>query len=133
MIKNFYSLDEEKYLVMSGKARVKPTKEASLLGLIVSFFFLIIGFAIIPIFGPFGVIWLIFVILILVYYALNAFSEEGLALEEIQFKQTGKRDEIDDLEEKLRKLARLREEGLLTEEEYQRKREEVIRGSSSQH
>jgi biopolymer transport protein ExbB/TolQ len=133
MIKNFYSLDEEKYLVMSGKARVKPTKEASLLGLIVSFFFLIIGFAIIPIFGPFGVIWLIFVILILVYYALNAFSEEGLALEEIQFEQTGKRDEIDDLEEKLRKLARLREEGLLTEEEYQRKREEVIRGSSSQH
>lgn len=115
---------------MAGKARVKPTKEASLLGLIVSFFFLIIGFAVLPVFGLFGVIWLIFVILILVYYAFNAFSEEGLALEEIRFEQTGRRDEIDDLEEKLRKLARLREEGLLNEEEYQRKREEVIRGSS---
>lgn len=118
---------------MSGKARVKPTKEASLFGLFACLFFIAIGIVIIPLFGPFAIIWLIFVIIIItVFYAYNLFSEEGLALEEVQFDQTEtiKKDEIDLLEEKLRKLAKLREEGLLTEEEYRKKREEVIRGSS---
>jgi hypothetical protein len=96
--------------------------------------FVLIGlFFVIPMAGLFGVVWTLFALIGVGSSAYNFFSEEGLSSYEINV-ESDHRDEYqyqqskpeDDFETKLRKLNRLKEDGLLTEEEYQKKRTEII-------
>lgn len=118
---------------MPKRIRVKPSKPASLLGMIVGLIFVLIGFVmVIPAAGLFGVFWTLVAIAMTVFQAYNFFGDDGVASWEIE--DEGYFEERDrppaaghDFEIKLRKLHRLKEDGLITEEEFLKKREEILR------
>lgn len=120
---------------MPKRIRFKPSKPSSLLGMIVGIVFVFLGVTMaIPDFGVFGVFWTLIAIGITGYHAYNFFGEKGVASWEIDidngFKEVDKgfREENNgDFEIRLRKLNRLKEEGLITEEEFRKKREEILR------
>lgn len=115
--------------------RVKPSKPASLFGMIVGIVFVLIGlFIVIPSAGMFGVFWTMIAVGITGFQAYNFFGDKGVASWEIDI-DNGANAETNnqstsvsgDFETRLRKLNRLKEDGLITEEEFQKKREEILR------
>jgi hypothetical protein len=115
--------------------KVKPSKPASLFGMIVGIVFVFIGlFVAIPSAGIFGVFWTLIAVGITGFQAYNFFGGKGVASWEIDI-DTGANAETNnqstsvsgDFETRLRKLNRLKEDGLITEEEFKKKREEILR------
>lgn len=117
---------------MFRKIKVKPGKQQSLLGFFIGIVFVFIGIMIvIPTFGLFGLFWTIIALTIAVSNGYNAFSEKGISSWEVSIDSTDSTNSLrkssnTDFEEKLRKLQRLKEDGLLSEKEFQRKREEIL-------
>jgi len=114
--------------------RVKPGKSVSLFGMIVGIIFVFIGlFVAIPGFGVFGVFWTLIAAGITAYQAYNFFGDKGVASWEIDM-DNGYNEEKNvqstpvsgDFETRLRKLNKLKEDGLITEEEFLKKREEIM-------
>ena len=103
---------------MSYRMGIRPSKPAAAVGLAAGVVFLLLGVAVvIPVFGTFGVFWTAIAGIIVVFYAYNLFSQRGVSAYEV---------DVDAPEDDLRKLAQLRQDGLLSEEEYQRKRAELM-------
>jgi Short C-terminal domain len=103
---------------MSYRMGIRPSKPAAAVGLAAGVVFLLLGVAVvIPIFGTFGVFWTAIAALIALYYAYLLFSRRGVSAYEV---------DVNSPEDDLRKLAQLRQDGLLSEEEYQRKRSELM-------
>jgi len=103
--------------------------------MIIGIIFVFIGlFVVIPTFGAFGVFWTLIAVGITVYQAYNFFGDKGVASWEIDI-DDGLRERRnnyssstgDDFETRLRKLNKLKEDGLITEEEFRKKREEILR------
>lgn len=112
-------------LILYRRIRVKPSKAASLMGMVVGLVFVALGAAlIIPVFGIFGIFWTLVAAAIAAYSAYNFFSKRGVATYEMDLAPG---DAPEDFEAKLRKLAKLKEDGLINEEEYERKRAEIVR------
>jgi hypothetical protein len=110
---------------MSYRVGVKPGKAASAVGMVAGCLFVILGVTVIvPIFGMFGLIWTGLAAAITVFYAYNLFSSRGASAYEVNVES---RDDVEDLDAGLRKLAKLKEDRLLTDEEYERKRAEIMR------
>lgn len=110
------------------RVRVKPSKSQSLVGMIGGAVFVIIGFSIVPMAGVFGVFWTIMALAIAGMHAYNYFSDKGVASWEIDVEtnhQVISREE--NFETRLRKLNRLKEDGLITESEFEKKRAEIIK------
>jgi hypothetical protein len=61
---------------------------------------------------------------IAVFSAYNAFSDRGISTYEVNVDSP---DSVEDLDASLRKLAKLRDDGLLSEQEYEQKRAEILR------
>jgi hypothetical protein len=111
---------------MAYRVGVKPGKAASVAGMVVGGLFLLLGVTIVlPTFGMFGVIWTLMAGVIAVFYAYNFFSSRGASAYEINVDAP---DQVGDLDASLRKLAQLKADGLITEEEYERKRAQIMRG-----
>ncbi len=107
--------------------RVKPSKPASALGMVVGVAFVGIGlFVAIPTFGAFGVFWTLVAVAITVFNAINVFSESGVAGTEIIEDDGPLGAEQLPFDERLRRLEQLRKDGLVSDEEYQRKRAELL-------
>ncbi len=108
-------------MIKSG--RVRPSKGQSIIGMIVGIVFVIIGISNISIFGAFGVLWTLIAIAITISHGYNAFSEKGISTYQmdIETDDTGK-----DFDKKIRQLKALMDDGLITEEEYNIKRKEII-------
>ncbi len=117
---------------MQRRVKMKPGKGNSLAGMVVGIIFCLLGiFMVIPTMGIFGVFWTGMALVITVINGINAFSEDGLATHEIYIEDTPDQDsgssaDKEDPETRLRSLKRLREEGLITEEEYETRRKEII-------
>ncbi len=115
--------------------RVKPSKASSLFGMIVGTIFVFVGlFVVIPTAGMFGVFWTLMAVAITGVQAYNFFGDKGVASWEIDIDngtdtETNSQSKPinDDFEIRLRKLNRLKEDGLITDEEFQKKREEILR------
>ena len=106
------------------KIKVKPGKTQSKLGFFVGIAFVIIGvIGVIPIFGPFGILWTAVAGFITYSHYKNAFTCEGMATHEIVIDDDS---DGEDIEEKLKKLESLYNQGLITQEEYQEKRKEFL-------
>jgi hypothetical protein len=105
------------------RVRIKPSKSTSLITMIAGIF--MIGFGImeaIPASGDLGILFTLMVVAITAYSAFNAFSDRGLATQEIEIEDAGDSDMVhDDVADRLERLKSLRMDGLITEEEYQRK------------
>ncbi len=110
---------------MAYRVGVRPGKAASLVGMVAGCLFVLLGLlVIIPIFGAFGFVWTGVAGLITLYNAYNLFSSRGISSYEIDVDAP---ESVDDLDASLRKLAKLREDGLLSDQEYEQKRAEVMR------
>lgn len=115
--------------------KIKPGKPASLFGMIVGVIFVFIGlFVAIPMAGIFGLFWTLIAFGIAGFQAYNFFRDKGAATWEIDIDTAVNQEtknqstyESVDFEARLRKLNRLKEDGLISEEEFQEKREEILR------
>lgn len=111
------------------KQSIKPSKSVSKIQFFVSFFFLIFGinFLVMMVrtgfsFGIiFSIVWIGLVLFNMYRSFLNAFTDKSISLYEIESS-----DGNINFENDLRALERLRDEMLITEEEYQEKRTEII-------
>ena len=121
------------------RIRVRPGKAASLVSFVVGIAFVVIGLvAVIPMAGPFGLLWTGVAVAITVMNGVNAFGKKGVASMEIETEEPEAapaeeetHDHIPsmalDVRERLEQLKDLREAGLITGEEYETKREEILR------
>ena len=121
---------------MKRRVRMKPGKGQSAAGMAVGILFCLLGiFVVIPSFGVFGIFWTGMALIITIMNGINAFSDKGITSHEIYIDDGQEPDGEDadtwqnsqDPEVRLRRLKRLREEGLITDEEYEARRKEIIR------
>jgi hypothetical protein len=97
------------------------------MGMVVGIVFIGIGVAFgIPTFGAFGVLWTLVAAAITVFHAINVFSESGVSDTEIIEDAGRPSGEPLPFDERLRRLELLQKDGLLTDEEYRRKRAELM-------
>lgn len=110
---------------MARNIKVKPGKTQSLIGFISGIVFVCIGiFIAIPTFGPFGIFWTIIALIITVTNAMNAFGSKGVSMYEVSIDD---KDSSETIEDRLKKLDSLYNQNLITKEEYNKKREELLR------
>ncbi|MBQ2888725.1 MAG: SHOCT domain-containing protein [Firmicutes bacterium] len=125
------------------KIKVQPGRTQSKMGFVIGILFVLIGcFIVIPTFGPFGIVWTAIAGVIAFTHYKNGFSDEGIATHEIII-EDGKDGEYDgrgeygmdmpkahddreDIEAKLIKLNSLYDRQLITREEYDEKRRELL-------
>lgn len=113
---------------MFRRGRVRPSKGSSIVGMIVGLIFVIIGITtVIPGAGPFGIFWTLIAVVITGSHAYNAFSEKGISYYQVDVDYRDEVKEIpEDFDTKLRKLKKLRDDGIINEEEYQTKKKQLL-------
>lgn len=129
---------------MSKNIKVKPGKGQSMTGFIGGLIFCAIGlFIVIPTFGAFGILWTLFAVVITVMNGMNAFSDKGIPTHEITIEdETGDpvaqtealssvssnavRKAKGSVEERLLKVDDLYQRGLISSEEREQKRKEIL-------
>lgn len=123
---------------MKRKATIKPTKASLVIGMIVTFLFLLFGiffFALISgepesyIGQGFLIFWNLIVLIMFVFYAysLKNYDKNQVLGNEIHFTNDSDQQESHlSFDEKLRKLESLKNQGLISSEEYESKRNEIM-------
>lgn len=125
-------------MMSAKKVKVKPGKEQSKVGFIVGLIFVLIGLiVVIPTFGVFGIFWTAVAAFIAYSHYKNGFTDEGFPTHEIIIDEeelAGMREcagtedfDGDSIEERLKTLASLYDQGLISGEEYEAKRKEILR------
>ena len=137
---------------MAKRIHVRPGKTQSKLGFFVGLVFCAIGvFIAIPMAGLFGVFWTAVAVFITYSNYKNAFTKEGMDSHVIEIdengddvtitkqsglgyrsfsyetEETGKRADGNDIEERLRALQNLYDQCLITREEYEDKKQEILK------
>jgi len=122
------------------RIKVRPGKTQSRIGFVVGILFVLLGcVVVIPTFGLFGIIWTALAGMIAYMNFKNGFSDKGVASHEIiiedgtegMYERYGTHemqgyDSSEDIEAKLIKLTSLYEQRLITKEEYDAKRKELL-------
>ena len=132
---------------MSKKIKVRPGKTQSKAGFIVGIAFCLIGvFVAIPMAGLFGVLWTGVAVWITYSHYRNGFTDKPVSNRVIEIEddgnsatvRTGVFDDFrtsydvsmetdsEDIEGRLRKLQSLYQQGLITAEEYEKKKQEIL-------
>lgn len=117
--------------------RVRPNKAGSAMGVAVGVIFVGIGlFVVIPTFGPFGIFWTLMAVAMTGYNIYIMVSGKGVynvEMEEETFPGPSNpgdfpadRQGIASVEERLQTLQRLYDQRLITREEYDQKRQEIL-------
>lgn len=122
----------------------RPSKAQGAFGVAVGAIFVVIGVVmVIPIFGLFGVLWTLIAVGITAMNAYQAFGKNytgpQITIEEDEEPRRGPsssapqtHDHIPstslDVKGRLEQLKELKEAGLLTQEEYDKKRQEILKG-----
>ena len=107
--------------------RVRPSKPASVLAMVVGGGFVLIGVAmVIPMFGAFGILWTLVAAGIAVFHGVNVFSDAGVAHSEVLIDTDAPPSDSMSFDERLRRLQQLQDDGLISTSEYERKREELL-------
>lgn len=115
--------------------RIHPSKPSMVLSLVVGVIFCLLGiFIVIPTFGVFGLFWTLISAGITVVNAMPLFSGEDRDLyHTMTIEEDGGYDGLaadtqsDDAAARLEKLKELYDRRLITTEEYESKREEILR------
>ena len=124
---------------MRKRVTYRPGKAQGAFGTIWGGIFVLIGlFVVTPTFGPFGIIWTLGALGITVINALHAFGKKyvgpEIRIEEDKEGEPVPSDESHDhiqstalnARERLEQLKTLREAGLITQQEYDQKRREIV-------
>ncbi|ODG92406.1 hypothetical protein BED47_19550 [Gottfriedia luciferensis] len=110
------------------KIRVKPSKGQSFFGLMIGIIFIVLGFTIvIPKAGLIGLIWIGIALMITIINGYNVFSNRGISNYEANVEEYITREK-EDFEVKLRKLSKLKNDGKITENEFQKQKEKIFNG-----
>ena len=117
---------------MNRRVRIKPGKGQSMTGFFGGIIFCFIGlFVVIPAAGGFGVLWTLFALVITIINGYNAFTDKGIASHEITIDE----EESDiftpaenkkPAEERLKEVQGLYDRGIITYDEYQMKRKQIL-------
>ncbi|MEE0967542.1 MAG: SHOCT domain-containing protein [Bacilli bacterium] len=106
---------------MSKRIKVRPGKTQSKFAMIVGIVFCCIGvFIVIPVFGPFGILWTGVAAYITYSHYRNGYTDRPMATYEIDV------DDDHSIENRLKNLDSLYNQGLITREEYDSKRKEIL-------
>lgn len=118
---------------MKQRYNVRPGKGQSMFGFVVGIVFVFIGLGFLQTMGGFGVIWLLVAIGITVMHGINAFTEKGVPTHRVDVTTTSHQIDTEQtsntsnsFDEKLRKLHKLKQEGILTDEEYEVKKQQIL-------
>lgn len=122
---------------MKNKVYVKPSKPALIVGLIAMIIMLAFGIFFLFLLSDEGSnigvgfvsVWLLFVLLIagvFIYNLINKKEEKNIGGEITFIQPPTQKEADDDFDTKLRKLELLRKDGIINDQEYQEKREEII-------
>lgn len=130
---------------MSKRIHVRPGKRQSKMGFGVGIIFCLIGiFIAIPIFGPFGIFWTAIAGWITYSHYKNGFTDEPIDSHVIEIEDDGrdvtvtrhggyhtysydtKEVSAEAAEERLKKLQSLYNQSLITYEEYEQKKKEIL-------
>ena len=137
---------------MAKRIHVRPSKGSSRIGFVMGLLFCGIGvFVAIPIFGPFGIVWTAMAVLITFSQYKNAFTKEGMDSHVIEIDEDGEditvtehhgfgyrgysytaegtseKEDGKDIEERLKSLQNLYDQRLITREEYEEKKQEILK------
>lgn len=105
------------------RVRVRQSRSSSLVGMITGGIFVLIGVStVVPMAGGFGLLWTLFALVITGMNAYNFFSDKGVAAWEIDSEESS----VIDFDDRLRSLTKLKDDGLISEEEFAEKRKEII-------
>ena len=117
--------------------RIKPGRTLSAMGFVVGVIFVCVGlFVVVPAFGLFGLLWTGIAVAITVVNGMNAFGKKGVPTMEIYTEEEEPKPDSQehqiptntlDAKGRLEQLESLKKAGLLTQEEYDRKRKEILR------
>ena len=114
---------------MSKKIRIKPGKTGSKIGFFVGIVFILLGlFIAIPTFGLFGIFWTALACIITYTNYKNGYTQEGITSHEIIIYDNLVKDtpQPTSIEDKLIQLESLYNQRLITQEEYEQKRKEIL-------
>lgn len=112
---------------MFKRGRVKPSKAQSIIGMIMGIVFVIIGISQLKLFGLFGVIWTLVAVGITIMHGYNVFSEKGISTYEMDIETVDSTEgKGNDFENRMRQLNALKEDGLITEAEFEAKRKAIL-------
>jgi hypothetical protein len=115
-----------------GIGGIGPSKPASWLAVVVGVGMLLtfVSFFFNPLagFGAFAIVWVVALVGIIGYHLWNATSAKGVPHTQFNFRAgpDSSAEGSDGLAERLRDLEQLQRDGLITEEEYQQKRAEIM-------
>ncbi len=118
---------------MSKKIYVKPSKSNSKFAFFVGVGMCLLGiFVAIPIFKLFGVLWTFVMIGITYSHWKNAFTDNGeptkvIEIEDKEDTMQNGRNYCNNVEERLKSLQNLYEQRLITKEEYEQKKQEILK------
>ena len=113
---------------MFRRGKVKPSKSSSVFSMAGGIIFIIIGLTIaIPMMGWFGLLWTLFAVVITGSHAYNVFSKKGLSAYQVDVEVTDtyQKKELS-FDEKMRRLKSLKDDELISAEEYELKRKEIL-------
>ena len=107
----------------------RPGKTAGAFGVVLGSIFILIGvFVVIPTFGAFGILWTLLAVGITVYNGYCAFGKGYMGPEiSIEDDAAGAPDGPRDSEQRLRELQNLYDSSLITREEFEEKRKEILK------
>ena len=110
---------------MAKKIHVRPGKSQSKASFIVGIVFCLIGVVVvIPMFGPFGILWTAAAGWIAYTHYRNGFTDKPIDSRVIEIDDDKPQQE--DVEERLNKLMNLYAQSLITREEYEQKKKEIL-------
>lgn len=119
---------------MSKKIYVKPSKSQSKFAFFVGIGFCLIGvFAVIPMFKLFGVVWTLVAAWITYTAWKSGFTDDSVPTRVIEIEDTndtvfnGQQTSFYSVEERLKSLQNLYEQRLITKEEYDQKKQEILK------
>lgn len=117
---------------MRRRVTYRPSKGQSVFGAVVGVVFILIGiFVVIPTFGAFGILWTLIAVGITGMNVYEAFGKNYVG-PEIHIEEEGETpfggsQPSGSTEERLRELQRLYDQRLITQEEYETKRQEILK------
>lgn len=119
---------------MRRRVTYRPSRSQSAFGAVVGVVFILIGFfVVIPNFGPFGILWTLIAVGMTGMNAYQAFGKKYVG-PEIHIEEEGETpyagsqpSASGSAEERLKELRSLYDQRLITQEEYEAKRQEILK------
>ena len=112
---------------MAKKIHVRPGKGQSKAGFIVGIAFCLIGLVVVvPTFGLFGIIWTAVAGCITFVNYRNGFTDKKIDSHVIEIDESEEKQEEESVEERLKQLTNLYVQSLITREEYEQKKKEIL-------